>query len=920
RYSVERILGLPQMRDPNYLAAMQILNSIGATAYIVSPSLAPLIFCKMIQLSLKHGNAPESIYSYSTYALLCAGVWRNIQDSAKFARAAIRLQQQSQGRQTLARAYTILHGTVRADAHLEEALEELRVVSNTALEVGDLEFAALSLYVNVYHAYFTGQRLEPLLQEMDKDRESIISMNQYSMLPRYGIYHQVALNLFNDTPQPWIIKGEIYDIEESLPKHIEVNDMTTLFNIQLNQMILNYFFRRFDDALESADQAVHYLPGILGSTIMVPFYLYDSLVRLAVIPNRSGTAKRKLLQQVKKNQKQIKSWAEHAPMNFLHKWHLVEAEQARLDSREAPAMKHYDQAIELARQHNYPQEEALANELAGRFWIEAGKPDFANLYLQKAHYGYTVWGAHAKVSDLEATYPILTIQAAGPMIRTKHSTTTSLIGGNSPLMGRSSARGATSTGMRTSGPMSSSGILDFATLMKAMQAISSEIVLDNLIRQLMEVVIENAGAQTGFLILNKENQFIIEAEVNIHYQNKRLNADGETETAETGPLESEVKSTFHRQLLDQEETSPDRILAPAALIHYVLRTRQGLVLENALEEGSYTQDPYVLANQVKSVLCIPVMQRQQLIGALYLENSLSTGAFTEDRLLILKTLSTQIAISLQNAMLFTRTEQALSNAEQARRESEELRHDAELARKEAEAANKAKSTFLANMSHELRTPMNAILGYSEILKEDAEDEGYDDLLPDLTRIQKAGNNLLHIISDVLDISKIEADKLELSLTEFQLYPLAQDVGSILNPIARENENELVIDCPNNIGFVQTDSGKLQQIILNLLSNANKFTHQGRVSLIIQEKGYDTIEFQVTDTGIGIPDEKLSNIFEPFNQVDNSSTRQYGGTGLGLTICKRLTEMLGGQISVTSELGKGSKFTILLPRNHQLLEG
>ncbi len=232
------------------------------------------------------------------------------------------------------------------------------------------------------------------------------------------------------------------------------------------------------------------------------------------------------------------------------------------------------------------------------------------------------------------------------------------------------------------------------------------------------------------------------------------------------------------------------------------------------------------------------------------------------------------------------------------------------ARFEAEASNRAKSTFLANMSHELRTPLNAIIGYSDMLREEAVDMGYEKLVPDLDKIQTAAKQLLGIISDVLDIAKIEADKVELKLTELDIPTLIQDVLTVIRPTL-VGESQLVVNCAENIGTLMADANKVQQILFNLLSNAAKFTNRGTITLSVYRSA-EWVTFEVADTGIGIEENQLEHIFKPFTQVDSSTTRQYGGTGLGLTICRHYCQLMNGQISVTSKVGQGSTFTVKLP--------
>jgi len=260
------------------------------------------------------------------------------------------------------------------------------------------------------------------------------------------------------------------------------------------------------------------------------------------------------------------------------------------------------------------------------------------------------------------------------------------------------------------------------------------------------------------------------------------------------------------------------------------------------------------------------------------------------------------------------------------------------AKEAAEAASLAKSQFLANMSHELRTPLNAIIGYSEILQEEAEDLGFTEFVSDVNNIHKSGKNLLGLIDEILDLSKIEAGKMEIELQTFDVSDLIADVVATIQPLLMGNLNYLNVECPKNIGYMYSDQKKVRQILFNLLSNAAKFTHRGDISLTVNRamtagkcegisgkeseitndssigliSDCNCLIFSCTDNGIGISSEQLQKLFQPFMQADPSATRKYGGTGLGLAIVHKFCEMLGGGISVKSELGKGSTFTVILP--------
>ncbi len=273
---------------------------------------------------------------------------------------------------------------------------------------------------------------------------------------------------------------------------------------------------------------------------------------------------------------------------------------------------------------------------------------------------------------------------------------------------------------------------------------------------------------------------------------------------------------------------------------------------------------------------------------------------------------------LLEAKVAQRTSELAHKNEELSRSQDELAK----ARDEALRASQAKSGFLAKMSHELRTPLNAILGYADLLQEETGDANPPDLIPDIQKIKLAGNQLLALVNDILDLSKIEAGRMELYLETFDIASVIHDAAETIEPLAQKNGNVLEIQAAGDLGAMLADGAKVRQALLNLLANANKFTHNGTIAINaareLATNGHDSQEptewivFNVTDTGIGMTPEQTARLFEEFSQAEATTTRQYGGTGLGLAISKRLCQMMGGDITVASELGKGSTFTIRLP--------
>jgi signal transduction histidine kinase/DNA-binding response OmpR family regulator len=315
---------------------------------------------------------------------------------------------------------------------------------------------------------------------------------------------------------------------------------------------------------------------------------------------------------------------------------------------------------------------------------------------------------------------------------------------------------------------------------------------------------------------------------------------------------------------------------------------------NAEQEADETLARQVLRQLgYRSILAVPLLREQRIIGGLSVYRK-QVGSFSSEVMNLLQTLATQSVLAIENARLFREVED----------KSQQL-----------QIADRHKSEFLANMSHELRTPLNAIIGYSEMLQEESEDLGQPNFIPDLQRIQGAGKHLLSLINNILDLSKIEAGKMDLYLEQFAIAPMIDDVVTTIKPLVEKNANRLEVHCPANTGAMKADLTKVRQVLFNLLSNACKFTERGTIAIGAAREsvdGRDWLKFSVRDSGIGMNAEQLGKLFRTFTQADSSTTRKYGGTGLGLAISQKFCQMMGGDIAVASTPGQGSVFTIRLP--------
>jgi len=598
--SAATLTNLPLITDKQAYGTLQLLHALASPLYSARPDLFALSIFKQVQLFIEYGNAPEAIPCYASYGFILSQVIGDIQQGAEFGLLAQTLLDQMHANQHKAHAYIAIYCAIRPwKFPLKDTLAPFMSGYQAGRAYGDPNFGSGCLLWHCVYAYFCGTELSTLDKTLDTCRASIRELHQKNVLFCTDMLQQAIINLRTPSKTPSRLEGAIYSVTENLPKHTEGNDQFALAQLHVQQLILSYLFRDISAAQQFAEQAAGFLSGVLGSFFIAIHNFYASLTLLAGYTDTAEAEQAAILSQVTSNQAKMAHWAKHAPMNFEHKWALVEAEKCRLCAHPVDAMGHYDQAITGAQTHGYPQEEALANELAARFYLDWNKPTIAQAYMTNAYYAYARWGASAKVHDLENTYPTLlnTVPQTpvSPDINASINQTTDM--------------------------------LDLGTVMKSTQALSSELSLTKLLKNMLDIVMENAGARRTVLLLLNDGLWQIAGEGNI---------DEETET-----------------ILPQTPLD-DASDLPASLIQHIIQKQHPVVLDDAREAHQrFHQDPYFQQKpNLKSVLCLPIRAQGKLTGLLYLENALVIGAFPEERQKILQILAAQAAISLENALLY----------------------------------------------------------------------------------------------------------------------------------------------------------------------------------------------------------------------------------------------------------------------------
>ncbi len=587
---------LPAMESEQHLAAMKLLLMLCHVAYIAGDPRVTRYVLEMVHLSLKYGLAPESSVAFPLLGTVFIYYFGAIDFAHRLGLMSL-ANLPDIDKILRVKAITQAHFfNLSWKGHLESTLEPLARAHQLGLENGGPEYAIIAAISASKYEFFLGRDLSSVDNKLMERIAEAEQRQQIIMYSVGNIYLQATRNLTQYVSAPWLLEGDTFS-ESELNQPGEPKFHGAFFaNFFVTKLYLAITFGRMDYALSFADQISQHISAIRDAPTISFFRAFETLACIGSLGNATPIQKTALKLRIWRNRRSLRKWAHHSPENILHRLHLIEAELAAHHGNQLQATEHFELAIRFAQENGYLNDLALANERTGEFYRSSGKPGLANYYLGNALKSYKRWGANNKVRHLQNQYPELSEAEFSQAPQGK----TFLYGDNS--------------------------LLDIESVMEASQVLAGEIVLENLLKKLLQVALVSAGANRASLLLNTDD---------------RLNVAISTSTQEDG-------NEFQFESVPVEKSAA----IPISVIQYTARTRKELALNNAVNEGIFTQDKYILRESPKSILCVPILSQSHLTGILYLENSHSTHAFTKNRVSLLKLLASQSGIAVENSKLY----------------------------------------------------------------------------------------------------------------------------------------------------------------------------------------------------------------------------------------------------------------------------
>lgn len=595
---IEFFNNLPEMTNPETNAIMRILSDISSASYFAAPELVPLLVFKLVRLTVSDGLSRKSPYSFAAYGFILSGYMGEVDNGITYGKIAMNLMHKLKADE--------VSGLIRTTNNvflnhwrepLHNTIDDLEDAFRYAMESGDNEWSsyaaqnmAYQLFVMGYPLGSLGKKTEALDQQIEKFRQDLT-------ITRLRIFRQSIVNLTVEHEEPDVLKGEIFDEDVISLADISVNNKVYFHNLYFQKAFIALVFNMPEQARKHIEKAGEFLESVRGSVLYSLYYFYQSLAITTSITESGQPAKSSDLKIVKKNIARLKKNEKYCPENYTYKRMFIEAELARIQGDKHNTKLLYDEVLKAATGNNMLHDVALCWERAAQFFISNNDDVLGNFYMQNAYKAYQRWGAEAKVKQMPKRYKMLERTAKADQDEEK-----------------SNAKDNKNT-----------SFIDLATVIKASSVLSGEIVLSRLLKKLMEILLENVGAQKGFFIMEKNDVRYIEAEISAGEDEKILQS---IPVANSGSLAESV-------------------------VNYVYHTREVVMLDDATQNVLFANDDYIKANKSKSILCVPILNRDKLQGIIYLSNDLTSSAFTEQRLALLKMLTGQIAISIENALFYS---------------------------------------------------------------------------------------------------------------------------------------------------------------------------------------------------------------------------------------------------------------------------
>jgi predicted ATPase/signal transduction histidine kinase len=925
KIGIDELVHQPVMTDPASKALLALLSHCLPAAYQYDQDSYALLTCTMVRLSLEHGHSALSARAYGSFAALLVSAFQRYKDCYQFAKLGVDLAHKLNEPSVLSAVHFLW---AMFASHwmkpVDESVDLYRQSVQHGLQSGDHLHVGYSAARRFSHLQFRGVPIDELREDARATYELLARIGDETNTEFVGPRERLLAWLQGDRRHGNTLGTDEHD-ETACTALIQARGNRSFeYDWFLQLAMLRYHSGDFAAAYRFARAAQDLLQYAAGFVTRGEHALFTSLAIAALYPAADAAQRADYEAELARNRELLREWAANCPDNHLHHHLLVEAEAARIAGSRIEAADLYDRAINAARDQSFVNIEALAAELAARFWQADNKPDFANVYLEKSLRAYEVWGAHGKAADLRAAHGLSAPRQAVS----------------------SSTAGATTLGGTTDG---GSDALDLATVLKASQAIAGELVLERLLGTLMSIIMENAGAESVVLVLDDGGEFLVQGV---------KNAAGKANVLMAEPL---------RQCA----------VVSKGIVNYVIRTSEHVVLADPATSGKFRNDPYVRNRHPKSVLCAPITHKGKLNGILYLENNQVAGAFTPDRLEALNILMAQIAVSIENATLYAKQEQQTRAIEAAnvtltKEIGERKRAEAELGRyrdhleelvKERTRELENAQGRLVDMSrragmaevasgvlHNVGNVMNSVNVGASVARDavkalpveglgracDLLDRQAGNLaewlqndpagkkLPDYLR--KLGHTLasekgaimtqLDQLSDHLEhMKKIIAAQQSYAkvngMTEVCTLEEIAESALQISEVVLKNSGIDVLRRYERLPPVLVDRHQLMQILVNLISNAKhalEERNQPKRELMVAIARVDGgVRIEVRDNGIGISAENLSKIF------NHGFTTKKQGHGFGLHNCANAAQQMDGSLTAHSDgVGRGASFVLRMP--------